>query len=47
MAKDYVNIYKKLIAEANGKNITPILPSKTQKRHLENGFPETFQAISG
>lgn len=47
MAKDYVDIYKKLIAEANGKNITPILPSQAQKRHLENGFPETFQAVSG
>lgn len=43
MAKDYVKIYEKLISEAKEKNLTPMLPS--QKQHLENGFPETFQAI--
>lgn len=44
MAKDYVKIYQKLISETERKNLNPILPS--QERHLENGFPETFQAIS-
>ena len=46
MAKDYVKIYKKLISEAKDKDIAPLLPTQ-QKQHLENGFPETFQAISG
>ena len=45
MALDYVSIYKKLIGEAKDKDIAPLLP--TPQRHLENGFPNTFQAISG